>query len=315
MTIKKAIEAYLNNRAKRLSYKSISTYRSVLNQFASWFGPEKAIQKVTDSDIDTYQLILKEDLSTNTQLFRANILRPFFKFWAIRNESKVLYDAIEGPRREEYHPNFITQEKFDLIDEYFSDEEYYQLTKKLIFNLLWDTGMRIGELLSLNIADLESTKAFAIIKTEKSRKLRMVAWSDFTHRLLIRYLGTRLVLNDAPELFQTPTHKKSQLCRLTTRSVQRWCTALGNELGFAINPHAFRHGKMHVVINAGGSRQQVQTIAGHSSIQSSEVYVRLNEQEQLKMQNQFLTRRPTANHRVPAKFPQELLAWGKGSGL
>lgn len=309
MTINQAIETYLNSRSKRLSTNTISAYRGVLSHFSRWLGTDRDLSTITDIEIDNYQIVLQDQVSNNTQLYRADILRTFFKFWAIRNESTVRYDAIEGPRREEFHPNFITQEKFDLIDDFFREDEYYQLTQKLIFNLLWDTGMRIGELLALNIPDLQSTKPRAVISTEKTKRLRMVAWSNYTHRLLIQYLGTRISLNDAPELFQTPARKGHRICRLTTRSVQRWCLALGKELGFAINPHAFRHGKMHAVINAGGSRHHVQTIAGHSSIQSSEVYVRLNEHEQMAIQNKYLNCGTSRTQKKHLPFPQPKVAW------
>jgi site-specific recombinase XerD len=309
MTIHKAIETYLNNRAKRLSANTISAYKGVLGHFSRWLGIDRDLSTITDIEIDDYQIVLQEQVSNNTQLYRADILRTFFKFWAIRNESQVLYDAIEGPRREEFHPNFIRQEQFDLINDYFDEDEYYQLTKKLIFNLLWDTGMRIGELLALNMADLQTTKRSAVISTEKTKRLRMVAWSDYTHSLLLRYLGTRICLNDASALFLTPSRKGHRVCRLTTRSVQRWCSVLGKELGFAINPHAFRHGKMHAVINAGGSRHHVQAIAGHSSIQSSEVYVRLNEQEQMAIQNKYLNRSTSRTQKKHVPFPQPKVAW------
>ena len=169
--------------------------------------------------------------------------------------------------------------------------------------------MRIGELLALNISMLDTARPCATISTEKTKRLRVIAWSNQTHWLLIKYLGVRLTLNGANELFQTPIRKGHKVCRLTTRSVQRWCVALEKELGFAINPHAFRHGKMHAVINAGGSRHHVQAIAGHSSIQSSEVYVRLNEREQMAIHNKYLNRSKGRLIENQLAFPQQEVAW------
>lgn len=290
MTLGEATEKYITSRSKRFSPNSIKTYSRVLGKFSNWLGNEREFASIKEVEIDHFQLMLKDEYKINTQINYANILRAFFKFWVKRGECDLPVEAIEGPKREEQYPNYISKEKFDLIDDYFDDHEYFELTKKVIYNLLWDTGMRIGELLSLNVEDIHSDSNFTKIRTEKSKKLRVVVWSNYTHGLLMKYLGVRLCLNQASALFQTPqgTSNQSQRTRLTARSVQRWCVELGRELGFKINPHAFRHGKMHQIICQGGTRQHVQSIAGHSSINSSEVYVRLNESEQVKMQTKFL---------------------------
>ena len=252
---------------------------------------------------------MKQSLSINSQVNYANVLRAFFKFWNKRGIVPIMYEAIQGPRKVETFPNFITPEQFEKIDQRFDVDDFVQLTKKLAFNLLWDTGMRIGELMALNVADFDSTKQHVVISTEKSRKLRVLAWSDTTHRLLLKYLGVRLCLSQSEPLFLSPrvAGKVSRSGRLTSRSVQRWCVELSKELHFNINPHGFRHGKCHAVINAGGTRQQVQTIAGHSSIGSSEVYVRLNEQEQLNMQTKFLQRR-SQKEKQESPYSHSLLA-------
>lgn len=293
MTIHETIQEYILHRSKKLSPISIASYTHVLEKFARWAGDDRRIETIEEKDLDAYQYSLKQTAAVNYQVNQANILRGFFKFCVIRGYSIMVYQRIEGPRKMETHPAFITQAQFDQINACFTVDEYHSLTKKVMFNLLWDTGMRIGELLSLNVGDISSDKNYITIRTEKTHKLRVIVWSEDTHKLLMKYLGVRICMNQAPELFQTPSlaihaYRKT---RLTAKSVQRWCAELGNKLGFKMNPHAFRHGKMHDIINRGGDRHHVQAIAGHSNITSSEVYVRLNEQEQLRIQSKFLTKK------------------------
>lgn len=290
MNLKNAIEKYLTARSIKLSPGSIKTYGYVLKSFARCVGEDRSLASIGDEEVTSYLLSVKSTHSESTRCNTASGLRNFFSYWSKRGGTNVSPDWIEGPRIPEKVPNFITPEQFALIDDYYRDDEYGELTRKLIFNLLWDTGMRIGELLSLNIADIDRDRNYTFILTEKSKRVRIAVWTEATHELLLTFLGVRLSLNQRPELFQSPRGVGPTM-RLTSRSVQRWCRKLSYELGFPINPHAFRHGKMHHIISSGGDRHHVQAIAGHSSIVSSEVYTRLNEHEQFKLQNRFLVQR------------------------
>lgn len=303
MKIDKAIGQYINSRSSRLATNTISIYGSTLKRFQAWAG-DLELGDINDEHIDGYLGRLKDGYSEKSRQNHANVLRAFFKYWSAKRECPVAWELITGPRVPERFPDFITPEQFDLIDDCFDEDEYYELTKKVIFHLLWNTGMRISELLSLNITDIHHQKNHAYITTLKTKKLRMVMWNDECHRLLIRYLGVRISLNQTPELFQTPMNAKNQArrTRLTRRSVQRWSKELEGFLGFRVHPHAFRHGKCHQVLNSGGNRHQVQAIAGHSSITSSEIYTRLNLTEQAQLLQQFLPKKKQVVEHKPQRL-------------
>lgn len=291
MTIENSIHQFIRSTESRLSQKTTTTYLRNLKQFESWYGSKKLLQDLTNFDIENFQIYLREEYTEATQNNFASALRRFAKYWYAYRKTEVAWELIKGPRIPEKLVNFITEEKFSEINNCLNEDEYYQLTKKLIFHLLWNSGMRIGELLSLNIEDLNSKNHYVHVLTEKSKKLRIVMWNDECHRLLIKYLGVRLSMNNAPELFQTPLGGDNRKrTRLTARTVQRWCKEIGDELGFKMNPHSFRHGKCHHILNCGGSRQHIMTIVGHSDIRSSENYLRLNIFEQKKIQEQYLPR-------------------------
>ena len=269
----------------------MSTYKSVLMLFCKWMGnPE--LSEVTDERVDEYLAYLMTIYKERTRCLAANSIRAFFKHWSAKDKSDVSWELIQGPRITETFPDFVTQEMFDMIDEVYDEDNFEQLTRKVIFHLLWNTGMRISELMSLNISDIRADRNHTHITTLKTKKLRMVMWNDECHRLLMKYLGVRLCLDKGEELFQTPANRRNRGCRtrMTPRSVQRWCRELKELLGFEIRlrPHAFRHGKCHAIINGGGNIHQIQTIAGHSSVTSSEIYVRLNLKEQGELLHRHL---------------------------
>lgn len=276
--------------------------------FCKWLdNPE--LHTVTDDHVDDYLAYLITIYQERTRSLAANSIRAFFKHWSAKDESTVSWELIQGPRITETFPDFISQEQMDLIDETLDEDDYNQLTRKVIFQLLWNTGMRISELLSLKISDIKTDRNHTYITTLKTKKLRMVMWNDECHRLLMKYIGIRICMNKSDELFQTPptSRNRGKRTRLQPRTVQRWCRELSDFLGFPIRPHAFRHGKCHAVLNAGGNRHQIQSIAGHSSITSSEIYVRLNLKEQGEMLQRFLPKESSKGkklHKVdsPYKF-------------
>lgn len=304
MQVNIAIAEFIRSCSSRLAANTVRIYSTNLRKFSEWSGKGRELNELTNRDVESFLSSMKEDYSDKTRDNYANALRTFFRYWYAHRKCDVAWELIRGPRVPEKFPNFVTPEQFERIDQSLREDEYYQLTRKVIFHLLWNTGMRIGELLSLNIADMDTKKQCAYVLTEKSKKLRLVMWSDRCNELLLKYLGRRICFNQSPELFQTPgaVRGKSKRTRLTSRSVQRWCEEMGRELGFRMNPHAFRHGKCHWIISNGGSRHHVQSIAGHSSITSSEVYTRLNYDEQVKLQTQYLPKKKEHRIAVPSPF-------------
>ena len=305
MNFEKAIELYIKSRSSRLSKRTLATYESVLKLFCQWLK-NPPLRSVTDDMLDDYLAYLIGVYQERTRSLHANAIRAFFKHWSAKDESDISWEIIQGPRITETFPDFITREQFDLIDEMHDEDDFGQLTRKVIFQLLWNTGMRISELMALNISDIRTDRNYTHITTLKTKKLRMVMWNDECHRLLMKYLGIRICMNREEELFQTPQSSRNKhRTRLTPRTVQRWCRELARVLGFPIRPHAFRHGKCHEVLNSGGNRHQIQSIAGHSSITSSEIYVRLNLQEQGELLQRFLPKESSTGkklHRVDSPY-------------
>lgn len=300
MLFETALARYITvKRAENLAEKTCYTYERDVRQFFLYLQRDE-ISSVTNDDIEEYFIAISATHSPKSRQNKANSLRGFFKYWFAKREVDVAYELITGPRKiPEPQPNVITHEQFDLIDEFLDEDEYYQLTQKLIFNLLWNTGMRIGELLSINVADINLQERHLTIRSLKSKRLRVVVWNEACHQLLVKYLGVRICLNQAPELFHTPLGTRNhRRTRLTSRSVQRWCKLLASELGFPINPHAFRHGRGHYILQSGGGRENIQVALGHVSMESTHHYTRLNAQEQIRLQRPFLpVKRKLGKHR------------------
>lgn len=175
----------------------------------------------------------------------------------------------------------ITREDFDKMMVFVPKNEAKTIQKRLMLTMLWETGMRVGELLRLKISELEQNGA--IIHNEKNHRSRRIGWSQETEDLLKFYLPLRKNMrppkDDADYLFVSLIWKPSR--RFTSRHLERVVEDLRNkaQLKNKIRPHSFRHGFVHRQLE---KRTPITTIAqmlGHSSTMNVLTYAQLNSKE------------------------------------
>lgn len=157
-----------------------------------------------------------------------------------------------------------------------------------IINLLWDTGARNGEILSLDVGDLQLDRMRAIIRTEKSkgrRPIREIFWTADTHGNILRWLKKRdhlkdiMQFKDSDALFPSVNNQKAGQ-RLTVKGVGEMLRRYSNRAKIPyMNAHSFRHHMGHDIIKKGGSTADVMNILGHASVQSSTVYTMMTDVE------------------------------------
>ena len=166
------------------------------------------------------------------------------------------------------------------------------LQKKLIIHLLWDTGMRLSELLDIKISDIgeQGTDGLrtAKVRTRKSMRYNLVIWGADTDELMNRYLGMRACMDCESNLLLINPKTKNVF---TPRSVQRWITELSDMamLGKNITPHSFRHGKANYILDQGGSVRDVSALLRHVKPESSFQYMQLSKKRYEDVARRYLT--------------------------
>ena len=138
------------------------------------------------------------------------------------------------------------------------------LRGKAYLHLLYTSGIRVAELIGLNVEDIDFAKCEARVVGKGDRE-RIVFFSRATSVLLLRYLGDKL---EGPVF----TNKHGQ--RLTPRFVQyqlrEWGEAIGLE---ALHPHQLRHTYATKVLDATGDLALVQVTLGHRDVKTTQRYV------------------------------------------
>lgn len=154
------------------------------------------------------------------------------------------------------------------------------LQRRLMLMLLHDTGMRVGELMNLKLSDVK--ERHAIINNEKNKRQRLVAWTEKTHKILVRYMGLRENLICTEDyLFVSFWWKKSMTRKMTTRQVERWFREVCDKAGIttSVRPHSFRHGFVHRRLDEGKPITTVAQMLGHSTTLNVLTYAQLSSRE------------------------------------
>jgi integrase/recombinase XerD len=272
MKLLQAVIEYLD--WKKICFPSAArSYKGSLYKFASFFGM-KDIEKINIQDVHAFISSQMLICKPSTVRYTTAILKDFFKYYpGIVNSHHIQNHRFELPEIK-----YLTEEEFIKIDVSLSEWDGWELRAKLIHHLLWNTGIRVGELCSLSLDNIDLQNRYAKIITEKSKKSGHIMWSIRAHELFIRYLGLRL-MRGGDNVFD-----------ITPRQVQRIITKITERVGIkGVTPHKYRHGKAHKILKDGGHIDDVSFILRHSSpVLTKQMYLRLDKKEYMGRLKRFV---------------------------
>ncbi|MBN2254478.1 MAG: tyrosine recombinase XerC [Deltaproteobacteria bacterium] len=206
-------------------------------------------------------------------------LRAFFKY--LLREGRVAYnpaDMIQSPRVEKYLPSFLSvDEAFTLVDGVFNND-VFGLRDKAIIELLYSSGIRVGELSGLNVDDIDWSSHLMKIRG-KGRKERIVPVGDPAMKALKDYTGKRDTMTGSGEDGDSRALFLNRFgSRLSTRSVARIIDkyVLVNGINKKISPHSLRHSFATHLMDGGADMRVIQELLGHESLSTTQKYTSLS---------------------------------------
>lgn len=291
MTITDSIQIYLNWKQTHTS-AAFTNYKVRLEQFMAFVSPKTNLSQINGDDIVAYHRSLEDRYSLNTISYSARILKNFFWFWHGRGMTMFNPKEIIPIRYVSADKEIVTADDLEDMTSLLGVDTIGDLQKKLIIHLLWDTGMRISELLDIKISDINEQGKDGLrtakVRTRKSMRYNLVIWGSDTNDLLNRYLGIRLCMETStPNLLVNPKTGKV----FTPRSIQRWINELADlaMLDKTITPHSFRHGKANYILDQGGSVRDVSALLRHVKPESSFQYMQLSQKRYEDVARKYLT--------------------------
>ncbi|MGI6449833.1 MAG: site-specific tyrosine recombinase/integron integrase [Desulfitobacteriia bacterium] len=283
MLIDKALDAFCAYlKSRNSSELTIAAYQTDLIQFCEFAAHELGldVQTLDVRQIDKYIIRSYLGLLTEKKLSRKSIarklasLRSFFKFLCREGVlSQSPMQKITTPKIGRNLPRFLFQEHMEKLLRASDLNSKLGLRDQVIVELLYGSGLRVSELVGLNIADVDLEACLLRVRG-KGRKERIVPLTDPAKDTIRKYLSQR-------EDFQEALLLNYQNTRLTSRSVRRILDKLEKnaQLNQHIHPHMLRHTFATHLLDGGADLRSLQELLGHKKLSSTQIYTHLTREK------------------------------------
>lgn len=273
---------------KNRSQKTIQNYDHYLTRLIDFAG-DIQINEITDELIRKWRIWLNrlgtntnDELDKSTQNYHLIALRGFLKYCQKRNLNSLPAERIELAHVKRKQITFLNKDELDKLINQPNVNNIIGLRDRSILELLFSSGLRVSELISLNIDSINFEKNEFVVRG-KGQKDRPVFISQEAAKWLKKYLEKRQ--DQSRPLFIQYSHHSNQIDntgnfrRLTTRSVQRLVSKYAKLAGInkKVSPHVLRHSFATDLLMNGADIRSVQTMLGHSDISTTQIYTHITD--------------------------------------
>lgn len=232
----------------------------------------------TIDDLQKYVSSLEKKYSVGTRRFIIVVLKDYCRWRKNMRIADVPYELLRKPRGATKHYKPIRRYQFEKMLSCVETRGYYRYKRRdeLLLRLLWDTGMRIGEVASLKVEHIDLEDKSAIIKTEKTWKLRKVFWSEKTNELMKLYLQDRKDIKRTSLFFGYCSKNNGNL---SMRGLQVIVKKYSKFSGLNITAHCLRTSWATRRYRKGVDLRAISHGLGHSSIKTTQIYIQPEDYE------------------------------------
>lgn len=297
---------------KNKSRLTIQNYHHYLVRFSA-FCRENGISKPEQITLDTvrsYRLFLNRltdertgrALKSVTQNYHVIAVRAFLKYLAKRDIDTLSAEKIELAKAPSREVPVMSNDEVQRIKDATKHEELEvaRLRDKAILELLFSSGVRISELVQLKIKQLNFDSGEFTVRG-KGDKLRLVFMSPEAVQAIQMYLIKRhdnnpalfvshsKIGNTVEKQMESIGGGRDSVPGLTARSVQRLVKKYAGLAGIMhkVTPHTFRHSFATDLLQNGADIRSVQTLLGHASITTTQIYTHVTNQQLREVHKKF----------------------------
>ena len=256
------------------SPKTIKTYCFCVEKFLSFYR-HKELKCITKKEIQEYfDDFIDKGRPGNTINVHLNAVKFFFEE-VLRKRLTINVTYSKIPKR---LPEFLTREEVMRLFDSISNPKH-----KLMVTLLYATGMRVGELVSLKVRDFEFNQNYGWVRQGKGRKDRLFILPEkLKMELLARIEKQKLQPDDWLFTGYGKNHISPATIQVIIKDAAKKAKITKN-----VHPHTMRHSFATHLIQNGYAVTEVQPLLGHSSLQTTMIYLHMAAPELLKVKSPF----------------------------
>lgn len=274
-----AFISYLHN-VKKTSNNTEMSYHRDLNKLTKYLGEQNIfdVKEVTEENLKDYVLLLESQKFAAATISR-NIasIKAFWHF--LCKNGLVLKDiavSLKAPKIEKKTPEILSMEEVILLLEQPKGDTPKEIRDKAMLELLYATGIRVTELISLKISDINMQMGCIVCRD--SNKERAIPFGKAAKQALFHYLdGAREAMVEEKEsdiLFANCAGQS-----MSRQGFWKLVKHYAKKAGIAedITPHTLRHSFAAHLVENGADLRSVQEMLGHSDISTTQIYANMNQ--------------------------------------
>ena len=269
---------FLQNE-KKLSDNTLQSYKRDIIQYQNYIEENQInYTKVSKEDIKTYLNYLKKVGKKSSTISR-NLasIRSFYQF-LIRNR-KIKNDPtedVQSPKVEKRIPSVLIAQEVELLLEQPKDVDLKGTRDKAMLEFAYATGMRVTEIINLNIENVNIEEGYVICRTgAKQRNIPLGSLSLSALKEYIEDARPILIKNEREKALFVNVNGK----RLTRQGFWKIVKYYKEQAHITkdITPHVLRHSFATHLLQNGADLKAIQTMLGHSDISSTQVYMQFQD--------------------------------------
>ena len=278
------LDAFIDNIwiEKGLSQNTLDSYRSDLEQFATWLEKNNlSYIKTSKKEILSYlSFLFQKGLGSKTVARKLSSLKSFFRYLVFK--SIIPNDPsseVETPKLLKSIPKSISEKEVEALLAAPDEKTDIGLRDKTMIETLYSCGLRISELTNLELLNLNLRQG-VIRVIGKGQKERLVPMGDQLIGLLELYISSsrKNLLNKRHSDFLFLSTRGQRMTRQSFwHRIKHYCLASGFEPD-KISPHVLRHAFATHLLNNGADLRVVQLLLGHSDLNTTQIYTEVARQ-------------------------------------
>ena len=280
------MEKQINNfleflqKDKKLTDNTLQSYKRDINQYEEYINKKQLdYSKADETTIKNYLDYLQENgKKTSTVSRNLASIRSFYQYEVrVKDINEDPTANVQSPKIEKRIPNVLSTKEVELLLEQPTDTDLKGIRDKAMLEFAYATGMRVTEIISLNISDVNVKEGYVICKT--GPKQRTIPLGAMSLQALKNYMDESrpylIKTDDTESLFVNINGKR--LTRPGFWKIVKYYKEQAH-IDKDITPGVLRHSFATHLLQNGADLKAIQTMLGHSDISSTQVYMQFQDE-------------------------------------
>ena len=270
---------------KKYSENTISSYKRDLSKVDKYI--KKDFKTLSKNDIQAYIQYISKEENRSSVSRNISTLKSFYKFLEINKYCKnnPIF-TITNPKKRQKLPKVLSEEEVNkLLDINLNTD--YDYRNKAMLELMYSSGLRVSELINLNVNDIDLMNSTVRI-FGKGSKERIVPLNDYASEALKNYIlyhrATLFKHGENNYLFLN-NHGNKMTRQGFFKILKK--IALENNIKTDFSPHTLRHSFATHLLKYGADLRSIQELLGHSDISTTQIYTHITSERLQKNYEEF----------------------------